>query len=82
MPPLYSDCVRAMAGEGLVGVFSLAVGGTFLSLLFIGALNTQLTTPLAWIVMVFIGFVIVGIGFLLIFRDAVSAVQRNPSQPK
>jgi hypothetical protein len=67
-----------MDGSGLIGVFSLAVGGTLLSVLFFSALFSK-RTPLLWIGIVFLGFVFVGLGLLLILQDARSIAKQNPS---
>jgi hypothetical protein len=67
-----------MVPSALAGIFSFAVGGTLLSVLFFGALYTQ-GTPLFWMAFAFLGFVFVGLGLWLIVQDGKPEIKQNLS---
>jgi hypothetical protein len=59
---------------GIVGILSIAIGGTLLSILLLAA-NSARSSPVPFVIALFLVFLLVGFGLWLIAQDV------NPKKP-
>jgi hypothetical protein len=53
---------------GIVGILSIAIGGTLLTILLLAA-NSAHSSPIPFVIAIFLVFLLVGFGFWLITQD-------------
>jgi ABC-type nickel/cobalt efflux system permease component RcnA len=73
--------VRVVVALGIVGILSIAIGGTLLTIMLLAS-NSVSSSPIPFVIAIFLAFLLVGLGLWLIVHGVKQKKKQNQGHNK